>query len=218
MRKKGKFVSFEGIDGCGKSTLLEELSAYLDLHSIPHIKTREPGGTRLGEKIREILLDPSFTSLTTHAETLLYTASRAQLVSEVIRPALDSGKWVLADRYLDATLAYQGYGRGLDLEVLKTFQEWSTGGLMPHYTVLLDCPVEIAAVRLKTRKAHGDRIEQEGLAFQEKVRKGYLELASRSPERIVVVEASGELEEVLHNFRRTVFPLFFPETSYKDVQ
>jgi dTMP kinase len=196
-----QFVSFEGIDGCGKSTLLDELASWLKEKSIPFIKTREPGGTRLGEKIREILLDPSFETMNEQAEVLLYSASRAQLVHEVIRPALKHGTWVLADRYIDATLAYQGFGRGLELKALRRIQDWTTGGLWPDLTILLDCDIDIASGRMKARKETEDRIEQESRLFHQKVRDGYLHLARSMPKRFVVLDANRALQEVMASFR-----------------
>ncbi|MFP5212053.1 MAG: dTMP kinase [Acidobacteriota bacterium] len=205
MERKGRsspmFVSFEGIDGCGKSTLMESLSRWLDEEGIPYISTREPGGTVLGESIRSLLLDPSHKNMSQRTEVLLYTASRAQIVDEVIRPALDRGVWVLSDRYTDATLAYQGYGRGLDLDPLRRMQLWATGGLQPHRTILLDCDVQIGKDRLLGRSEEPDRIEQESRLFHERVRNGYLELAQMEPERFVVIDASLPPSEVVNDFR-----------------
>ena len=194
------FISFEGIDGAGKTTLLSTMEAWLTKEKIAPIVTREPGGTRLGEKVRELLLDPSHTGMSDRAELLLYSASRAQLVQEVIRPALDEGHWVLADRFIDATLAYQGYGRGLDLKMLRAVQEWATGGLWPHRTVLVDCDLDIAAGRQKLRPKAKDRIENEHRAFHRAVREGYLALAEQEPERITVIDGSKPLGEVLQDF------------------
>ncbi|MHC1743701.1 MAG: dTMP kinase [Syntrophobacteraceae bacterium] len=194
------FISFEGIDGAGKTTLLSTLEAWLKKERIAHVVTREPGGTRLGEKVRELLLDPSHTGMSDRAELLLYSASRAQLVQEVIRPALNEGHWVLADRFIDATLAYQGYGRGLDLEMLRAVQEWATDGLWPHRTVLVDCDLEVAAGRQKLRPKARDRIESEHRAFHRAVREGYLGLADREPERFTVIDGSKPLDEVLQDF------------------
>jgi dTMP kinase len=206
-QRSAKFVSFEGIDGCGKSTLLNELAGWLEEKAIPFIKTREPGGTRLGEKIREMLLDPSFETMNEQAEVLLYSASRAQLVHEVVHPALRRGMWVLADRYIDATLAYQGFGRGMELGPLRRIQDWATGGLWPDFTILLDCEVEVAAGRMKARAGTEDRIEQESRRFHERVKEGYLELARSSPKRFVVLDANRPLQEVIMNFRAA-----FPES------
>lgn len=198
-----RFISFEGVDGCGKSTLLEELARWLEENAIPYIKTREPGGTRLGEKVREMLLDPSFESMNTRAEVLLYSASRAQLVQEIVFPALKQGKWVLADRYIDATLAYQGFGRGLELELLRHLQHWATEGLWPNLTILIDCDLDLAARRMKFRNGKEDRIEQEHRAFHLRVKEGYLQLARTAPERFVVLDGNRALPEVLADFRQS---------------
>jgi len=197
-----RFVAFEGIDGSGKSTLIEELSGWLKEASIAFLRTREPGGTRLGEQLRELLLDPSFTPMNHQAEVMLYSASRAQLVQEIIRPAMNRGMWVLADRYTDATLAYQGYGRGMDRKALERIQEWATGGLQPHLTVLLDCEVMIASRRMSGRKEKEDRIEQEDRDFHQRVRDGYLKLARATPERFLVLDGSRALDKVRANFQR----------------
>lgn len=193
----GTFVSFEGIDGCGKTTVLQHLSRWLDAAGVKHITTREPGGTQLGESIRRLLLDPVHHGMSEEAEVLLYSASRAQLVHETIGPALRSGLWVLADRFSDATLAYQGYGRGQDLDLLVRLQTWATRGLAPHHTILLDCSLETAAARRMRETRVPDRIESERRAFHERVRQGYLELAHRYSERFVVLDAERSLEEVV---------------------
>ena len=148
-----KFISFEGIDGCGKSTLMEQLLNWLTTAGIPCVTTREPGGTRIGEKIREILLDPASSEMNSRTEVLLYSASRAQLTDQVIVSAMKKGTWVLTDRFVDATFAYQGFGRGFDLERLRTIQQWTTKDLWPDKTILLDCDVDIALARLGQRMA-----------------------------------------------------------------
>jgi dTMP kinase len=192
-----QFISFEGIDGCGKSTLLEKFHQWLQEYGIRHIITREPGGTPLGDKIRDLLLDPKYSGMDHCAEVLLYTASRAQHAREVILPAMKKNTWVLADRYIDATLAYQGYGRDLEIEHLRRIQDWATGGLWPHRTILLDCDVSVAFRRIRTRREKPDRMEQEMNSFHERVRQGYLELARSEPERFFVVDASKAEEEVI---------------------
>jgi dTMP kinase len=193
----GRFISFEGIDGCGKSTLLQVFSQWLTHAGVAHIATREPGGTHLGESIRELLLDPMHKGMSQATEVLLYSASRAQLIHEVIRPALNDGVWVLADRFSDATLAYQGFGRGLDLEKLRDLQEWATQGIMPHHTILLDCTLEVAASRLQAKNNAPDRIESERQSFHRRVREGYLELARQTPQRFIVLDANLPLEQVV---------------------
>lgn len=197
-----KFISFEGIDGCGKSTLMDQLSQWLGKAAIPFVRTREPGGTSIGEKIREILLDPACAEMGSRTEVLLYSASRAQLTDQVILPAIKKGAWVLTDRFADATFAYQGYGRGFDLERLKTVQEWTTRDVWPDKTVLLDCDVETALDRLGGRSGKKDRIEREDLDFHRKVRNGYLQLARLEPERFLVLDAGRPLEEVIEEFYR----------------
>lgn len=198
---QAKFISFEGIDGCGKSTLMDRLANWLTRAGIPCVRTREPGGTPIGEKIRKILLDPASSEMSGRAEVLLYSASRAQLTEQIIVPALKKGSWVLTDRFVDATFAYQGFGRGFDLERLKTIEEWTTNGLLPDKTILLDCDVDTAMSRLRDRDgADRDRIEREDGVFHRKVRSGYLALAEKEPERFLVLNASRPLEKVVEEF------------------
>jgi dTMP kinase len=208
MAKEGvlaaQFFSFEGIDGCGKSTIMTWFSQWLAGKTILHITTREPGGTLLGENLRNLLLDPSHKKMDPMAEAFLYAASRAQLTREVIQPALDHGTWVLSDRFSDATLAYQGYGRGLDLQRLRRIQDWATGGLWPHHTILLDCDVDIALSRMHNRKGAQDRIEQEKSSFHRRVREGYLQLAELEPNRFIVLNTSRPLDEVIQEFREAI--------------
>ena len=194
------FISFEGIDGCGKSTLMEHLSLWLEKAGIPFIRTREPGGTPIGEKIRELLLDQASAEMNGRTEVLLYSASRAQLTDEVIVPHIKKGTWVLTDRYVDATFAYQGFARGFDLEKLKVIQEWTTKDVWPDKTILLDCDVAIARRRMGTRNGEKDRIEQENRIFHQKVRDGYLALAEMEPNRYLVLDAEKSLEEVIEEF------------------
>ncbi|SHG41662.1 thymidylate kinase [Thermosyntropha lipolytica DSM 11003] len=191
----GVFISIEGIDGSGKSSIKEGILSFLQDYN--PVGVREPGGTFISEKIRELLLDFKNSSITPRTEAFLYASSRSQLVDEVIRPALEAGKIVVADRYIDSTLAYQGYGRGLDLEFLEMLNQLCTGGLKPDLTILLDIDPEIGIKRRRGKKE--DRLEGEGLPFQEKVRAGYLELARREPERIKVIDAGRSLEEVLND-------------------
>jgi len=199
VKQDAKFISFEGIDGCGKSTLLNQFCTWLDESRIPYIKTREPGGTFLGERIRHLLLDPAYKMMDEWAEVFLYTASRAQLVREVIKPALQGGTWVVVDRFIDATLAYQGYGRRLDLQRLRQIQEWAGDGLWPHYTVLLDCDVQIAFERMRGRMEIADRMELQKLSFHQRVRGGYLDLAKSEPQRFVVLNGEKPLNEVVED-------------------
>ena len=208
MEHQAVFVSFEGIDGCGKSTLLSQMSGWLERAGISHLKTREPGGTPMGEAARSMLLDSSFSGMHPWTEALLYAAGRTQHVFDVILPALREKRWVLTDRFADATLAYQGYGRGLDVERLLDIHRWSTGDLWPDVTILLDCEVATAMERRGLRREGPDRVEQQDTAFHERVRDGYLKLAAAEPSRFLVLDANGPLEKVaadLHTLIRRRF-------------
>lgn len=193
MGKNGVFVSLEGIDGAGKTTLRELLVSALNNDNI--VSIREPGGTTISEKIRAVLLDPQNMGMAARTEALLYAAARSQVVEEIIRPALAQGKLVLADRYMDSTIAYQGYGRGLDLEFLTQLNRLCTGGLKPDVTLLLDVAPGEGLRRRGEEKP--DRLEQEGSAFQEKVRQGYLTIAAQEPERVKIIDAAQGPDEVV---------------------
>ena len=185
---RGRLIALEGIDGCGKSTQARILADRLDA-----VATFEPGATPLGASLRTLLLDRDGAAVSTRAEALLMAADRAEHVDEVIVPALESGRWVVTDRYASSTLAYQGYGRGLDRGELDALVDWATGGLRPDLTVLLDVPVDVAAHR---RSGADDRMEGEGSAFQRRVAEGYLELASEANGSWLVVDAAGPVESV----------------------
>jgi len=189
----GKFISLEGVEGCGKSVQSKLLVQHLSECGLPAILTREPGGTVIGEKIREILLDPVHTSMSSTTELLLYIASRVQHLHEVILPALDAGTLVICDRYTDATRAYQGYGRGLGLELIERLVQ-EAGIREPDITLLLDIPVEIGLSR--ARRYTSDRLESEDIAFHTRVRDGYLALHQRYPQRIKCIDAMGTIPEV----------------------
>ena len=190
------FVTFEGIEGSGKSTHLRALAAHLRAAGHAVVETREPGGTAAGLAMRGLLLGPEALPLTPLAELFLYLADRAQHVDEVIRPALAAGRIVLCDRFSDSTLAYQGYARGLDLEVLRALDARARGGIAPDSTVLLDCPVEDGLARARGRAGTGDRFERETVAFHERVRAGFHALAANDPDRFVVVDASAPIADV----------------------
>lgn len=199
---RGVFITFEGCEGTGKSTQVRMLTETLEAAGLTVTTLREPGATRVGEAIRKILLDPAHTDLDDRAELLLYEASRAQLLSKVIAPTLASGGVVVCDRYVDSTTAYQGYGRGIPLTEVITLNSFATAGVTPDITVLLDLdPVE----GLKRATCLGvDRLEGEDPAFYERVREGFLAIAEKEPERIVVVDAIGTLEEVAARVRDAV--------------
>lgn len=190
----GKFITFEGIDGSGKSTQVALLEARLQALGKTVAVVREPGGTELSERIRTLLLDHRSRNLSERAEALLFSTARAQLVHEVIIPALEEGAVVLCDRYADSTIAYQGYGRELPLKEIITTQEFATNHLRPDLRVLLDLAVDLAAERRLGSCA--DRMESAGRAFQERVRQGYLTLAHAAPEEWLVVEGSRPVEKI----------------------
>jgi dTMP kinase len=197
------FLVVEGLDGAGKSTQIERLAAFLTSAGFPPVVTREPGGTRVGERIREILLDPDLPELSPRTEALLYAADRAQHVDEVVRPALDAGRVVVSDRFVDSSLAYQGLARGLGVEEILRISTWATGGLLPDLVVLLDVTPELG----RRRSEATDRIEQEGEAFHRRVAQAYWALSRTYPERFAVVDASGRPEGVAAQIRERVEPL-----------
>ncbi len=198
--KKGRFITFEGGEGCGKSTQIRRLESFLKEKGVEVLVTREPGGTRLAELIRGLLKDEKDDPPCDRAELLLFLAARAQLVKNVILPALESGVWVLSDRFSDSTFAYQGYGRGLDLEILKIANDFACDSLKPDLTLLLDVPAEVAASRMRKREREtntsADRIELAGDEFHLRLREGFRALAAAEPERIITVDASGTPDEV----------------------
>jgi dTMP kinase len=190
----GFFITFEGPEGGGKSTQIHRLAAALADRGFAVWTTREPGGTKLGEMIRPLLLAGQPAGMAAWAEALLFTAARAQLVDEVIRPRLQRGELVLCDRYLDSTLAYQGYGRGLDLAVLRDLQAQATGGLEPNLTILLNLPVATGLSRIP--RPDQDRLDREAAGFHERVRAGYQQLAQEQPQRWREVDASADPDQV----------------------
>ena len=188
-----KFITFEGIDGCGKSTQARLLLEYMNKSGVETILVREPGGTNISESIREILLHSSSGQMGDRTESLLMTASRAQLTQEVIIPNMDQGKFVIADRYSDSTLAYQGGGRNLDIEWLIELNNYATFTLLPDITFFVDIRSEETLRRLDNNK---DRIEGEGIEFQARVRKTYHELAERFNDRYVILDGYGEIDDI----------------------
>ena len=200
----GLFVTFEGIDGCGKTTQIEMLSSDLKASGIPYVLIREPGGTQIGEKIRTILLDKANSGMHARTELLLYEAARAQIVEERIRPELELGKVVICDRFFDSTVAYQGIARNLGLEAVDYLNRWSTAGLAPDITFLLDLDEQTAYKRRHGRSDEEDRLEAEGLAFMKKVREGYL-LTSRNQPRIQVIPATDTPEVIYQKIRKAVW-------------
>ncbi len=184
------FITFEGVEGCGKTTQARLLAARLEERGIPTLVTREPGGAAISEQIRAILLDNKNDGMDPMAEALLYVAARAQFVAEVVRPALTAETIVICDRYVDSTLAYQGYGRGLAIDTLRTLNRIATGGRMPDRTFLLELPVTEGIAR-KQKEGNLNRLDNAGEAFHERVRKGYHALAEAEPARWRVIDAGA---------------------------
>lgn len=196
--KQGFLVSIEGPDGSGKSTLIQELASYYSSQGTEVVVTREPGGARIAEQIRQILLDPEHAEMEEKTELLLYIASRRQHLVEKVLPALDRGALVLMDRFIDSSVAYQGYGRGLDLEAIHWLNQFATDGKKPDLTLLLDLPAAEGLARIQaTRSNDVDRLDQEDLSWHERVREGYLRLLEEEPNRFVKVDASQELSLVV---------------------
>ena len=193
----GTLISFEGPEGAGKSSVLEAVLPLLEEKGIPFITTREPGGVDIAEKIRQVILDPDHTSMDAKTELLLYIASRRQHLVERVLPALAAGKIVLMDRFIDSSVAYQGYGRGLSVEDIEWLNQFATDGLKPDLTLYFDLDVEEGLARLaKNQEREGNRLDLEGLELPQKVRQGYLALYEMEPERIVKIDASQSFEAV----------------------
>ena len=206
--KQGWFISFEGIEGCGKTTQIALLSEYLKQRGIPHTVTREPGGTAVGEGIRKILLNSETIHLTAASELLLFYASRSQNITEKIIPALDRGDTVICDRFYDASMAYQGYGRGIPQEFIEKVTELVCNGYRPELTILLDIEPHIGLSRARARN-HGriedeGRFEMENLEFYTRIRNGYLAISRREPARIKVIEANRSIDEVHHDILKVL--------------
>lgn len=213
----GLFITFEGIEGSGKSTQVARLADRLRRPGREILVTREPGGCPVADAIRRILLDPANDNLASRAELLLYAAARAQHVDEVIRPALLSGQTVLCDRFTDATLAYQGSGRGLDRALIENLNRLAADGLRPDLTLLLDLPPERGLARARRRNTdlsltNEDRFEREALPFHQRVRDGYRQLAAGEA-RFRVIDADGSVDEVAHRIRVVVEEFLRPEAS-----
>ncbi len=194
---KGKFITFEGCEGVGKSTQIRLLQAYMDERGIEYYMTREPGGSSISEQIRAVILDGKNAEMTDECEALLYSASRVQLLSEVIKPRLDAGELVFCDRYVDSSLAYQGYARGLGVEFVERINDYALREFTPDLTVFLDLDPSKAFMR-KGGADKTDRLEQSGMSFHEKVYKGYKELSKKYANRYLVIDASGSKMQTHH--------------------
>lgn len=200
------FISFEGIDGCGKSTQINLLKQWFETRGIATVLTREPGGCDTAEQIRELVLSPE-TNVGSTGELLLYLAARAEHVRQVITLALENGSCVITDRFFDSTFAYQGYGRGLDLEEMQLVNRVATGGVSPDITFLLDIDVAEGRRRVIDGRESLDRLEQSSLDFFERVRQGYLSLAKEDADRFVVIDATESIESIHEKICETITPL-----------
>lgn len=205
----GVFITFEGGDGAGKSTQAELLGEWLEARGHEVVRTREPGGTRLGAELRRLLLygGDDVGAVEPRAEALLYAADRAQHVAKIVRPALERDAIVVQDRYIDSSLAYQGAGRVLDIDEVRRLSEWATGGLWPHLTVLLDLDPDAAAERRRDRGASADRLESEAAEFHRTVREGFLALAAADADRYLVLDAARPVDELHTQVLTRVAPL-----------
>jgi dTMP kinase len=206
--KHGRFVSFEGIEGCGKTTQIALLSDVLTGRAVPHSVTREPGGTAVGEGIRRILLHSETIHLTAAAELLLFYASRSQNILEKIEPSLARGEVVICDRFYHASMAYQGYGRGIPIEFIEKLTDLVCGERRPEITILFDIEPEVGLARARSRNSKRSedegRFEMEDVPFYRRIRDGYLDLASREPQRIRVIPANRSIEEIHRDVLRTL--------------
>ena len=200
---QGRFITLEGIEGAGKTSCLGVLEAEIARHGHSLVRTREPGGTPLGEELRQVLLGHRHDGMADDTELLLMFAARCEHLRAVIEPALRAGRWVVCDRFTDATFAYQGFGRGLALERIEQLQRWVQGERRPDLTILLDLPVAVGLERASKRSAP-DRFERQQADFFERVREGYLALADRDPERFAVIDAAQSLDRVSADVRRAL--------------
>ena len=211
MTNTGRFITFEGGEGCGKSTQAARLKAALEKAGVEVLLTREPGGTWLAERIRGLLKDQAEDPPCDRSELLLFLAARAQLVKNVIRPALARGAWVVSDRFSDSTLAYQGYGRGLPLDIIAETNNFACEGLKPDRTFLLMLDRETAAARMRRREEEtntsADRIETAGTSFHARLADGFAKLAAAEPKRIVTIDAGGTPDEVWGKVWKSIQPL-----------
>ena len=198
------FITFEGIEGSGKTTQIRLLMDWLKARETPVLLTREPGGTNIGEQIRGALLNPDNTEMTPEAEILLFSAARAQLVRQVIRPHLDAGWVVICDRFADSTFAYQGYGHGLPMDDLMAITQFATGGLWPDLTIYLDLDVETGLQRKAATPEEWNRMEAQAVAFHQRVRQGYLALAAQNPGRWLTLDANQPVAVIQRQIREQV--------------
>ena len=207
MADRGLFITFEGTDGAGKTTQIQRLTADLRQIGYDVCLTREPGGTPISEQIRDMLLNPDHSEMAATTELLLYAASRAQHVSEIIKPALKAGKIVISSRFADAMVVYQGYGRGLDLERIHRLNRIATDDVTPDVTFVLDLPVEVGLQRAQKRRGGLDRLEREKIEFHRRLRKGYQTIAQQEPQRLKIINAQVSPKQVYAQIQAIIEPL-----------
>lgn len=213
MGREGFFITLEGGDGSGKTTVLGRVAAYLQNHSMPYIITREPGGIEIAEKIRSIILDPAHTAMDARTEALLYAAARSQHLAEVVEPALKEGLTVLCDRFVDSSLVYQGFARGLGIEKVRSINDFATGGRTPDLTFYLDVDPEVGLSRIAANQDREvNRLDLESLAFHQKVREGYQLVTQSDPGRIVVLDANRPIhmveQDIVHTLKERILKGF----------
>lgn len=201
--QNGKFITFEGTDGSGKTTQIKLLEEYLKNKGYEVVFTREPGGTKVSELIRDIILDPENTEINPLTEMILYSASRAQLVAQVIKPAIKAGKIIICDRFIDSSYAYQGYGRGIDLKMIAEVNRVAVDGVSPDVTFFMDVNPEIA-IKRRINESDADRIEQEKIDFHRRVYEGYKKMALLFPDRIVAINASKPIDQVSNQINKYI--------------
>lgn len=208
---RGKLITFEGLDGSGKTTQIKKLSALLEEKDFSVIETLEPGDNSIGDILRDLILNPNKT-IAPHAELFLYLADRAQHTAEIIAPALEEGKIVISDRFADATLAYQGYGRGIDIPLIEKMNNFATSDIKPDLTILLDITPKDGQTRMAGRKnaeyKDGDRIEQEKIDFHQRLYDGYHTIAKNEPERFLIIDAMLSIEEIFAQIKERIENLF----------
>ena len=204
MARRGLFITFEGVEGAGKSTQIRQLATSLEKEGVSVLITREPGGTPISERIREVLLERQHHKMVSTTEVLLYAAARSQHVAQCIAPALAEGQIVISDRFGDAMVAYQGNGRGLDLELIHHLNRVATDGLVPDLTIVLDLSVEVGRERTLHRRRSRDRLEMEDFEFHQRVRDGYLTIAREEPHRVKVIDSEQNFKLVRDEIRELV--------------
>lgn len=209
------FITFEGTEGAGKSTQIERVKEYIESLGFPVLVVREPGSTKLGDQLRQILLDPENKQICMRTEILLYAASRAQLIEEMVLPALQAGKMVLCDRYVDSSIAYQGYGAQWDIQEVVTVNKLATGGLVPDRTYLLDVPLHIGQDRIHFRNKRKDRMELKEDAFHRRVKQGYAQLAAEH-KRIKVISGEQSIDQVFSKIKEDLIHLLAKNSKISD--